>query len=69
LRKKLKQRTRGVRHKIVYYLTVAMRRLMVCLPLPVARRIGAFLGQQAFYLARLDDSESSKTCNWPTATR
>lgn len=54
LRKKLKQRTRGVRHKVVYYLTVAMRRLMVCWPLPVARRIGAFLGQQAFYLARLD---------------
>ncbi len=39
---------------MVYYLTIAVRIVMVRLPLSVARRIGAFLGSMVYYLAHLD---------------
>jgi KDO2-lipid IV(A) lauroyltransferase len=39
---------------MVYYLTIAVRIVMVSLPLSLARRVGAFFGSVAYYLVQLD---------------
>jgi KDO2-lipid IV(A) lauroyltransferase len=51
-RKALKRPLRRIRHRLVYTLTIALRRAMVFLPLSWARRLGGWLGAAAFVLMR-----------------